>query len=363
MILLYDPALDMRFPDYGIQIPIRDRRALAVLEYLKKKIIPPMRPVHSLASAADMLSIPEGDRHISREDIARAHDANFVAALFGEGLEKELIKTYELMDEQGRFRRYSPGDAVRPLSELFTTIRAQVWGTYLACRLALAHRSKPSGVSSEPLSTNNSNPGFCYYLGGGMHHARYDSGAGFCLLNDIIIAARRLKAEGLISSIWIIDLDAHKGDGTAELASGDPCILTLSIHMALGWPLDPETLAHAVPSRAPLVASDVDIPVSKEDQASYVSRLASGLLQLEMLSGGKKPDLAIVVDGADPYEKDELPSSVDLQLPLDTCVKRDMTVFSFLRDRAIPSTWLLAGGYGDYAWEPPAHFLTKVLTP
>jgi acetoin utilization deacetylase AcuC-like enzyme len=347
----------MRFPDYGIQIPIRDQRALTVLEYLKQKVNQNMPPVHSLKSAADMLGIPEKERHIKREDIARVHSGSYVGSLFSEGLEQELIRTYELMDEQGRPRRYCPEAAVKPLTELFHTILTQVWGTYLACRLALEPHRLPG------FSHSADSPGFCFYLGGGMHHARRDSGAGFCLVNDIIIAGRKLKAEGRLSSIWIIDLDAHKGDGTAELAFGDASITTLSIHMASGWPLDPESLARASPGKAPLVPSDVEIPVSKEDQASYVSRLASGLVQLEQLSGGVRPDLAIVVDGADPYEKDELPSSADLQLSLDTCVERDLTVFSFLRERAIPSAWLLAGGYGERAWEPPARFLARLLTP
>jgi acetoin utilization deacetylase AcuC-like enzyme len=73
------------------------------------------------------------------------------------------------------------------------------------------------------------------------------------------------------------------------------------------------------------------------------------------------PDLAIVVDGADPYEKDELPSTSDLQLSLDTCVERDLLVYTFLRERHIPSAWLMAGGYGDRAWEPPASFLGALL--
>lgn len=347
-MLLYDPRLDMRLPDYGIQIPIRDRRAPAVLEYLRQSH--PNRGPHilNLQAAEDLLDIPPAVRGIGRADLERVHSREYVAALLGDGLEAELVKTYELIDERGEPRRYRPDLASRPLTELFSVIQTQVWGTYLACRLALAQVDRgPSG--------------FAYYLGGGMHHARYDAGSGFCLLNDSMIAARRLQAEGLVSSIWVIDLDAHKGDGTAELASKDPSILTLSIHMASGWPLDPETLAQAVPGRAPLVPSDVELPVSRYDQTSYISILASGLTQLEALSSGALPELALVVDGADPYEKDELPSTADLQLSLETCVERDRAVYRFLRERNIPSAWLMAGGYGDRAWEPPAHFLDTLL--
>ena len=339
MILLYDPLLDMHFPDYGIQIPIRDRRSQAVLEYLQEKCPDKTREVLNLKTAAELLEIPKNDRHIGREDLERVHSREYVSALFGEGLEAELIKTYELIDERGQPRRYRPDLASQSLTGLFSTILNQVWGTYLACRLALVQ------------------PDLCFYLGGGMHHARRDAGAGFCLVNDIVISARRLQAEGLVSSIWIIDLDAHMGDGTAELTSGDPSILTLSIHMASSWPLDTETLSRAVPGRAPLIPSDVELPISKDEQGSYVEQLGTGLKKLEVLSRKRLPHLAIVVDGADPYEKDELPSTSDLQLSLDTCVERDLLVYTFLRERHIPSAWLMAGGYGDRAWEPPASFL------
>ncbi len=364
MFILFDPMLDMHFPDYGIEIPIRDQRAQAVLEYLSRARAGREFFSLNLQAAAELLGIPAEARLIDREDLERVHDRPFVDALFGDGLEAELIKTYELMDERGNPRRYRPDVAVRPLTDLFSTIRSQAWGTYLACRLALA---TPAGTDPDvPIPTRlefaHASPGFVYFLGGGMHHARRDGGAGFCLINDIMIAARRLMAEGLVSSVWIIDLDAHKGDGTAELAAGDASIRTVSIHMAAGWPLDAESLQHAVLGRAPLVPSDVDIPIARGGEASYIPLLRAGLTELEALSCGKIPDLAIVVDGADPYEKDELPSAADLALSLKTCVERDRLVYDLLRERRIPSAWLMAGGYGERAWEPPASFLRAIAT-
>ncbi|WP_304226054.1 NUDIX domain-containing protein [Gracilinema caldarium] len=357
MFILSDPLLDMRFSDYGIQIPIRDQRAQAVLEHISRVWAGPSSCVFNLRAAADLLGIPDEDRGIHREDLERVHDKSFVEALFSEKLDAELIKTYELIDERGQPRRYRPDLAVRPLSALFETILNQVWGTYLACRLALELSS------SACQGPTNAGPGFAYFLGGGMHHARRDSGSGFCLVNDIMIAVKRLMAEGKVSSVWIIDLDAHKGDGTAELAAGNSSIRTLSIHMASGWPLDEESLTHAVAGRAPLVPSDVEIPIPRSGEASYVPLLRSGLAELEALSQGRKPDLAIVVDGADPYEKDELPSTADLKLSLKTCVERDRLVYDFLRERHITSAWLMAGGYGERAWEPPAHFLASLVRP
>jgi acetoin utilization deacetylase AcuC-like enzyme len=334
---------------------------------------------------------------IKRSDLERVHSASFIASLYEGGdlgahelssLEKALLETYELCDDQGRLYRYEPERAVKPLAALFDVILAHVEGAYLACRLALAGK-----------------PGFCYYLGGGMHHARYDRGSGFCLVNDVAIAAFKVLAEGPAKSLWVIDLDAHKGDGTAELVrfardrgdikrigdrpppgdvrrigdtspSGDvkrtqntpppgaeKCILTLSVHMARGWPLDPESLAKAEPGRAPLTPSDIDIGIDSGEEAEYIPRLEEGIAELERLSaasGCGKPDLILVVDGADPYEHDGLPSSGLLRLSLEQCLRRDMLVYRYAAEGGIPSAWIEAGGYGERAWEPSAHFLRGI---
>ncbi|MDR2143420.1 MAG: hypothetical protein LBP29_03520 [Treponema sp.] len=390
-MILYDPSLTMRFSDYGIMLPISASRAERVLEYMDGNFVKGTRgntmpypgPVFDFASALSYLEEPETKDIIARADLERVHSADFIASLFGNmpaagalagseesstadaglsGLEKALLHAYELIDSQGRPCRYEPDKAVKPLTALFEAILAQVGGTYLACRLALA-----------------SGAGFCYYLGGGMHHARYDSGSGFCLVNDIAVALRKIQAEGRAGLVWIIDVDAHKGDGTAELVRfarnraelaqvpvrpGDcgeaPRILTLSAHMTHGWPLDEESLAAAEKGRAPLVPSDVDIGIDRGEEAAYVSRLAEGIAELETISGKKKPDLVLVVDGADPYEHDQLPSSAPLKLSLEQCLARDNCIYRYVIDRNIPSAWIQAGGYGERAWEPSAHFLKNV---
>ena len=384
-MILYDPRFAKNFKDYGILIPVLHDRSVRVLDRLAA--LPSLAGKDWLQS-----TITE---QIHREDLERVHDADFVAALYDQtpdgirirvnatstggntlsGLERELLTAYELLDAEGRPRRYEPHTAIRPLTQLFATILGQVAGTYQSARMALEQ-------------------GFCFFLGGGMHHARRDGGIGFCLVNDIMIATARLRAEGRAGLIWIIDVDAHKGDGTAEIVAAlrrspsvatahnsvpsgrsDPAdssvpgcgFLTLSIHMADGWPLDAETLATARaagrgPDQAPFAASDVELPIRSGEEASYVFRLAAGLESLETLSAGRKPDLAIVVDGADPYEHDGLPSTAGLRLDLATCVQRDLSVYEFLKKRGIPSAWLMAGGYGEQAWEPPAAFLSAVMT-
>jgi acetoin utilization deacetylase AcuC-like enzyme len=368
----------MRFQDYGIMLPISSSRAERVLDHLEGHFeggtrghsMPYPGPVFNTASALFYLS--GKNTGITRKDLETVHSQEFIAALFGDndpvpaaeggglsGLAKALLAAYELIDSDGKPHRYEPDRAVKPLSSLFQTVLAQVGGTYLACRLAL-----------------DPGPGFCYYLGGGMHHARYDSGSGFCLLNDIAVAVRKLQTEGRAGLVWIIDLDVHKGDGTAELihfarwrgelappsaaampGTMPPCVLTLSVHMARGWPLDAESLAAASPGRAPLVPSDVDIGIETGEEEEYLRLLKEGIVRLEQLSGGNSPDIVLVVDGADVYEHDGLPSSGLLKLSLEQCLARDNFVYRYLIDRNIRSAWIQAGGYGDRAWEPCAYFL------
>jgi acetoin utilization deacetylase AcuC-like enzyme len=365
-MVLSDPLLNMAFQDYGVMLPIAPDRASRVLEFLGPGIGAMDRggptggfpgPVLNMTGALHVLGMTEPV--IKRRDLERIHQGEFVAALYGDGeapgreerRAAVLLNAYELIDEQGRPHRYEPERAIKPLGALFDTILSQVEGTYLACRLALKDPADP----------------FCYYLGGGMHHARYDSGSGFCVVNDIMVSAGKILADGLARLVWVIDVDAHKGDGTAELVymarmkgnlggSTGMDILTLSVHMARGWPLDEESLARARPGRAPLVSSDIDIAVESGEEAAYAPRLEQGLVKLEARSGAK-PDLAIVVDGADPYEHDGLPSSALLALTLKQCLERDRLIYNFLRERSIPSAWIMAGGYGERAWEPAAYFL------
>ena len=353
-MILYDSAVIPHYHDYGIMLPIPPDRGKRVLEFLGNAC-----PVLNFAAAQALLG--RNGPALCREDLERIHSAQYTAQLYGEGLTATLLRTFELIDDQGRPCRYEPDRATRPLTDLFQILVTQAGGTYLASLLALKNDAAESR-------------GFCFYLGGGMHHARYDAGSGFCLINDVAAAAFKVLAENPVRLIWIIDMDAHKGDGTAELIHfarkrgalqtpgenpATPGILTLSIHMAKGWPLDRESIASAEAGRAPLLPSDIDIGIDSGEESQYTARLAQGIQALEQLSG-RTPDLALVVDGADPYEHDGLPSSSLLRLTLDQCLERDTYVYRYLQDRKIPSAWIQSGGYGERAWEPPAYFLQSI---
>jgi acetoin utilization deacetylase AcuC-like enzyme len=330
-MVIYSPEDRLELLEFGIQIPVYDSRASRAFErLLRHPVLGPRRAQWHLRQAGE---------NVDRADLLRAHSPEYVARLYGEGLEREIIRAFELLDEEGRPYRYDPSSARRPLRGLLDQALRMVSGTCQCCRQALAS-------------------GFCYYFGGGTHHAQFDAGKGFCLLNDTVIALRQLQAWGRLKRAWVIDVDAHKGDGTAAITRGDPSIRTLSIHMARGWPLDePEVDEQGRPNPS-FIPSDVDLPVGEGEEGRYVSLLGEGLQRLVDLSPA---DLAVVVDGADPYEHDELPSTGLLRLSLAQLLERDLLVYDFLQRRGVPSAWLMSGGYGERSWEVYAQFLEEVL--
>jgi acetoin utilization deacetylase AcuC-like enzyme len=330
-MILYDPSSTVSLVPYGIMIPLRDSRTIRTFNALKDH--------PRLGPEVDRWHQKRVSERLVRQDLLRVHAPMYVKRLFGRELEKEIVATFELIDADKVYHRYAPEQAQRPLKDLFERILRIAAGTLQCARIALAE-------------------GFCFSFSGGMHHGHYDHGSGFCLINDIVIAARRLLEEGAARHIWIVDVDAHKGDGTAALTAKDDTITTLSIHMAKGWPLEGSArLENGEPNPA-FVPSDIDIGVAAGEEAHYLDRLSDGLTRLDRQ---QRPELAIVVSGADPYAGDELPSTADLKLSLDQMFERDRLVYRFLQARAIPAAYLMAGGYGEQVWQVYAQFLTWVL--
>ena len=330
-MILYEEILSEGFLEFGIEIPVLASRSVKTFEFLKHHRI--------LGPLIDRWHIPKIDEQISAEDLLRAHSKEYIEKLYSDKLEQEIIRTFELVDEQGNYYRYNPENAKLPLIRMFDRTLTTVASTVQCCRQAL---------------DNN----FCFALRGGMHHGQKDYGNGFCMLNDIVIAIRKLQAEQIIQSAWVIDTDAHKGDGTAALTQGDHTIATLSIHMGHGWPLDGEKFDKAGNLNLSFIDSDIDIPMARGEDHLYVARLQEGLIRLE---GFAKPDLAVVVAGVDPFEKDELPSTSDLKLSLEQLKDRDRLVYRFLKEHGIPGAWLMAGGYGENSWRVYTQFLEWAL--
>jgi acetoin utilization deacetylase AcuC-like enzyme len=323
-MIFYHPDCDLKFSEYGIEIPIVDDRAFRVFKSLQQ--------IHPELQYTDLKLVEA----IHREDLERVHQKEFINRLYGtdDELSYEMMKCYELINDQGKFERYNPANQKKGWDELLDTILFQTSMTYSSTKSAMKN-------------------GFSYYLGGGMHHAMSFEGRGFCLINDIVITMKRLQAEGLIKKAWIVDVDVHKGDGAAEMLKNDPDIKTLSIHMKEGWPLNSGTVRD--PWFIPC-SVDIGIDVGEEDQ--YLAHLENGLKEMQERFG--KPDVVIVVNGADPYEHDELPSSSFINLTNEQMLERDQMLYNFFNDQKIPQSYVMAGGYGHRAWEIYFQFLKFV---
>jgi acetoin utilization deacetylase AcuC-like enzyme len=330
-MVIYDKEWTGGLIEFGIEIPIMASRAAKAFEFLSTH--------PNLGPLIGRWYIPKIDEPISKEDLLRVHAPEYVDRLYSDELEQEIIRTFELVDECGNYYRYNPEMAKIPLARLFDRTLATVAGTTQCCRRALKDQ-------------------FCFSFRGGMHHGHRDFGHGFCMLNDIVVAIRKLQAEEAIQTAWVIDTDAHKGDGTAALTEGNDSITTLSIHMGKGWPLDIEKFDAAGNLHPSFIDSNIDIPILPGEDHLYVTRLKEGLDQLDGFPG---PDLAVVLSGVDPFELDELPSTADLKLSLEQLMQRDQLVYRFLKERSIPSAYVAAGGYGENSWKVYAQFLEWAL--
>lgn len=323
-MIFYNPDCDLRFSDYGIEIPIASIRSKNVFEHLQK-LNPNLKDF-------ELQDIPV----ITREDILLAHNPDYVERLFGTyaELEREILTCYELIDEFGLYHRYNPKNAKKDFTRALDRVLKQTGITYFATKDALK-------------------TGFSFYLGGGMHHAMSFGGRGFCLINDIVITLRKLQKENLIKTAWVIDVDAHKGDGTAEITARDPSITTMSLHMKEGWPLDSGSV------RDPwFIPNNVDVGIDVGEESKYIEKLKAALDELE--ANYPRPDVVIVVDGADAFEHDQLESTHKLKLTKEQLLERDKTIYQFLLDRKIPQSYVMAGGYGPRSWEIYAQFLEFV---
>lgn len=183
-------------------------------------------------------------------------------------------------------------------------------GTLLTARLALKH-------------------GIACHLAGGTHHAHYDFGSGFCILNDLAITARALRAGGLVERVLIFDCDVHQGDGTAAILAGDPELFTCSIHCEKNFPTRK--------SRSDL---DVGLPVGLEDDdylAVVEETLADLLRQLQ-------PDLVLYDAGVDVYAGDPLGR---LAVSLTGLAERERRVLTLCREHGVPVATVIGGGYDD----------------
>ena len=182
-------------------------------------------------------------------------------------------------------------------------------GTMLAARAALG-----AGIAGN--------------LAGGTHHAHAGFGSGYCVFNDIAVAARALLDERRVARVLVVDVDVHQGDGTAAIFAREPAVFTLSLHGERNFPFRKE--------RSSL---DVDLPDGLGDDA-YLARLHDALAEALAF----EPDIVFVQAGVDALAEDRLGR---LALTLDGLHRRDRMILAEARRRGVPAVLTLGGGYAD----------------
>jgi acetoin utilization deacetylase AcuC-like enzyme len=174
-------------------------------------------------------------------------------------------------------------------------------------------------------------------LAGGTHHSHPDRGSGYCVFNDVAVAARQMQLEDATQhrhdskqpwQVAVIDLDVHQGDGTARIFADDNSVFTLSLHGARNFPVRKQTSD-----------CDIELPDGCQDDA-YLEVLEQGLAYLEQRFC---PDLIFYLAGADPHEGDRLGR---LAISDDGMQARDRRVFDWSFQRRVPLVMTMAGGYG-----------------
>ena len=228
----------------------------------------------------------------SDEDILLVHEAQWVDKLRNGTLTYQDILTLEIPYSQ----------------ETVEAFWLAAGGTLMAARQALA-----GGVG--------------FNIGGGFHHAFPGHGEGFCAVNDMAVAIRRLQKDGAIRRAMVVDCDVHHGNGTATIFTGDPSVFTLSIHQFNNYPTE-----------KPPSSLDIHLADGIGD-AEYLQRLGNGYRAALSLF---KPELMVYVAGADPYLEDQLGG---LSLTFDGLMERDRLVIWTALTHHVPVAIVLAGGY------------------
>jgi acetoin utilization deacetylase AcuC-like enzyme len=180
-------------------------------------------------------------------------------------------------------------------------------GTVLASKLALEYR----------IACNTA---------GGSHHANFDEGAGYCVFNDVAVAANYLLNKGLVKKILIVDLDVHQGNGNSDIFENNKNVFTFSMHSKSNYP--------AKKSKSDL---DIELEDNTEDQ-KYIETLKDSI----QLLNKQKFDFVFYIAGVDVHFNDRLGK---LKLSDDGIKKREEIVIGNFFSKKIPICGVLGGGY------------------
>jgi acetoin utilization deacetylase AcuC-like enzyme len=231
-------------------------------------------------------------RLASPEWLRLAHGPEYVDAVLGQSLDQAAARRIGL-----------------PITlEVATRSRAANAGTVLTARLALEH-------------------GLACNTAGGSHHAFAAYGSGFCVFNDVAVAARVLLTEGLVERVLVVDLDVHQGDGTAAIFLDDARVFTFSMHCRTNFPLHKQR-------------SDLDLALEAglEDEP-YLALIAE---HLPGLLDDVRPDLVFYNAGVDPHVDDRLGR---LALTGRGLRRRERLVLETCLKAGVPVAGVVGGGY------------------
>ncbi len=198
-------------------------------------------------------------------------------------------------------------------------------GTWTAAMLALEH-------------------GFAANTAGGSHHALANTGAGYCVFNDLAVAAVRLVEKNVVARVAIVDCDVHQGDGTAALTAGRHDIVTYSIHAEKNFP--------ARKARSTL---DVGLADGVDDDG-YLAELEATLVPF---LDEHRPDIILYQAGVDPFVEDRLGR---LALTHEGLIVRENLIADIALVRGLPLASTVGGGYGDDVMAIAQRHVDAILT-
>lgn len=238
----------------------------------------------------------ESCERLDPDVLSLAHDENYIRGFLEGTLEDAMVRRIGL-------RPWTPVIVERTL--------VLTGGTVEATRRAIEEK----GISAN--------------LGGGTHHAYRDFGSGYCIFNDLAIAARIAQRDHGIGRVAVIDLDVHQGDGTAAIFEDDPSVITVSFHCQKNFPFRK-------------MQSDFDVPLDEGiGDADYLAKLEAFLArEIEPLD----LDLIFFQAGVDALETDRLGH---LSLTQSGMKRRNEIVFQLAKSKGVPLVITMGGGYGE----------------
>ena len=227
----------------------------------------------------------------SVETLSYAHSKEYILNIKNKTLSKEAVKKigFPLVDSVVKRSLLATG------------------GTVLASKLAI-------------------NYGIACNTAGGSHHANYNGGAGYCVFNDVAVAAHYLINRGLANKILIVDLDVHQGNGNSDIFKENKNVYTFSMHSKTNYP-----------AKKSISDLDVELEDNLEDQ-SYIKTLKHYLIELNE----ENFDFVFYIAGVDIHFNDRLGK---LKITDDGIRMRDELVVENFFSKRIPICGVLGGGY------------------